>query len=114
MPAEMQRAAMLAAMGIDVYRLRTASASASAAPLRIGIDARACVCIDGGDDDAAERLLAVLPAALGIACERVARADVADDGAIVVDVSALRGNGTAKRTLWLTLKPLARRLRGTG
>ena len=109
MPTEAQRSAMLAAMGIDVYRLR--AAADTSASIRIGVDAHACVCVDGGES--AERLFALLPASLGVARERVARAAVADDGAIVVDVSALRGNSAAKRTLWRTLKPLARRLRGT-
>ncbi|HZW51803.1 MAG TPA: hypothetical protein VFF05_08075 [Rudaea sp.] len=109
MPTEAQRSAMLAAMGIDVYRLR--ASPATAVPLRVGVDARTCVCVDGSDDASVERLLAMLPAVLGIARERVSRDIVADDGAIVVDASALRANGAAKRVLWQSLKPLARRLR---
>jgi hypothetical protein len=110
MPAEAQRMAMLGAMGIDVYRLRTSPAAA--APLRVGVDARAYVCVDGGDEESAERLLAVLSAALGVARARVTREAVADDGAIIeIDASALRANGAAKRGLWNALKPLARRLR---
>ena len=109
MLAEAQRAAVLAAMGIDVYRLRASAATAT--PLRIGLDARSGVCVDGGDDDSVGRLLALLPCVLGVAHERVARDAVAGDGAIVVDVSALRGNGADKRKLWQALKPLARQLR---
>lgn len=112
MLAEAQRTAMLAAMGIDVYRLR--APAAAAAPLRIALDAQRCVCVDGGDDDSAERLLALLPCVLGVARERVARDAVSDDDTIVVDVSALRGNGADKRKLWQALKPLARRLREAG
>jgi hypothetical protein len=108
MPTEAQRSAMLAAMGIDVYRLR--AAPASAAPARVGIDARACVCVDGGES--AERLFDLLPASLGVARERVRAATV--DGAIEIDASCLRGDARAKRALWTSLKPLARRLRGTG
>lgn len=109
MLAEAQRTAMLAAMGIDVYRLR--APAVIAAPLRIGLDAHRCVCVDGGDDDSAGRMLALLPCVLGVARERVARDAVSDDDTIVVDVSALRGTGADKRKLWQALKPLARRLR---
>jgi len=109
MLAETQRTAMLAAMGIDVYRLR--ASAATAAPLRIGLDTHSCVCVDGGDDDSAERLLALLPCVLGVARERVSRDTVAGDDGIVVDVFALRGNGADKRKLWQALKQLARRLR---
>ena len=109
MLAEAQRASMLAAMGIEVYRLR--AAPASTAPLRIGVGARSCVCVDGGDDDSAGRLLALLPCVLGVARERVSRDAVAGDDGIVVDISALHGNGADKRKLWQALKPLARRLR---
>lgn len=112
MAIDAARSAMLAAMGIDVYRLRTAPGIT--APLRIGVDAHACVCVDGGDDASAERLLAVLPAVLGVARARVTREAVADDGAIIaIDASALRADGVAKRSLWQALKPLARRLHGT-
>lgn len=111
MLAEPQRAAILAAMGIDVYRLRVAAACA--APVRIGLDAQSCVCVDGIDTETTERLFALLPAALGIARERMRYQD-ADatmaDAAIEIDVSALRGDGKAKRALWNSLKPLARRL----
>ena len=111
MLAEAQRAAMLAAMGIDIYRLR--APAVSTAPLRIGLDAQRCVCVDGGDDDSVGRWLALLPCVLGVAREQVARGALAGDGAIVVDVSALHGNGADKRKLWQALKPLARRLRAT-
>ena len=108
MPTEAQRRAMLAAMGIDVYRLRAAPPTAG--PMRIGVDAQACVCVDGGEF--AERLFALLPASLGVARERVRAAAV--DGAIEIDAACLRGDARAKRALWLALKPLARRLRGAG
>ena len=106
MPTEAQRSAMLAAMGIDVYRLRAAPPSAG--PMRIGVDAQACVCVDGGES--AERLLAMLPAVLGIGRERVREAEAAED-IIEIDASAIRGDARAKRALWQSLKPLARRLR---
>lgn len=112
MATEAQRAVMLAAMGIEVYRLRTAPSVA--APLCIALDGHACVCVDGEEDDSVERLCGVLPAALGVARERVLRGAVAADGAIVIDVSALRGNAAVKRALWETLKPLARRLQRIG
>lgn len=106
MPTEAQRSAMLVAMGIDVYRLRAAPPTAG--PVRIGVDAQACVCVDGGES--AERLFALLPAALGIERERVRDAEVADD-VIEIDASAIRGDAKAKRALWQSLKPLVRRLR---
>lgn len=106
MPTEAQRSAMLAAMGIAVYRLR--AAAATPALMRIGVDAQACVCVDGGES--AERLFALLPAALGVARERVRDAEAAD-GIIEIDASAIRGDAKAKRALWQSLKPLARRLR---
>jgi hypothetical protein len=108
MPTEAQRSAMLAAMGIDVYRLRVAADTS--ASMRIGVDAQACVCVDGRES--AERLFALLPASLGVARERVRAAAV--DGAIEIDASCLRGDARAKRALWSALKPLARRLRGAG
>lgn len=110
MPAEAQRTAMLAAMGIDVYRLRVVSSSAG--PMRIGVDAQACVCVDGGDGESTERLLTLLPAALGVARERVRHAIAGADSLIEIDASSLRGDAQAKRALWSSLKPLARRLRG--
>jgi hypothetical protein len=91
MPTEAQRSAMLAAMGIDVYRLRVAADTS--ASMRIGVDAQACVCVDGGE--CAERLFALLPASLGVARERVRAAAV--DGAIEIDASCLRGDARAKR-----------------
>lgn len=108
MLADAQRAAMLAAMGIDVYRLRTAPTSG--APVRVGMDAQACVCVGDIDGASAERLFALLPAVLGVARERL-RSEVAGaDSLIEIDASAVRGDGQAKRTLWRALKPLARRL----
>ena len=107
MPTEAQRSAMLAAMGIDVYRLRVGAAAS--ATIRIGVDAQDCVCVDGGDS--AARLLALLPVSLGVARERV-RDAAALDGAIEIDASCLRGDARAKRALWSALKPLARHLRG--
>lgn len=103
MATETQRATMLSAMGIEVYRLR-------AAPLRVALDGRSCVCVDGDDGESAERLCGILPAALGVARERVLRGAVADDSAIVINMSALCGAAAVKRALWETLKPLARRL----
>lgn len=108
MPTEAQRSAMLAAMGIDVYRLRVGEAAS--ASIRIGVDAQARVCVDGGGS--AERLFALLPASLGVARERIR--DAAVDGAIEIDASCLRGDARAKRALWSSLKPLARRVRGAG
>lgn len=110
MATEAQRAMMLCAMGIEVYRLR--AAPSAVAPLRIALDGRSCVCVDGDDGESAERLCGLLPAALGVARERVSRGAVADDSAIVVDMSALCGGAGVKRALWETLKPLARRLQG--
>lgn len=110
MATEAQRSTMLAAMGIDVYRLRAAPAAAG--PLRIALDAQSRVCIDGDDDESAQRLHALLPAALGIARERVVTGASEGDFTIVVDESALRGGAEAKSALWHSLKPLARRLRG--
>jgi hypothetical protein len=107
MLAEAQRRAMLAAMGIDVYRLRAAPPAAG--PMRMGVDAHACVCVDGFDGEPAQRLFALLPAMLGVARERVR--DAAVDGAIEIDASCLRGDARSKRALWASLKPLARRLR---
>lgn len=109
MLAEAQRTAMLAAMGIDVYRLR--NATVLPAPIRIGVDAQACVCVDGDDGESAERLLTLLPVALGVARERVRRAVAGADSLIEIDASALRGDASARRALWWALKPLARRLR---
>ncbi|HST28907.1 MAG TPA: hypothetical protein VLK26_11130 [Rudaea sp.] len=111
MLAEAQRTAMLAAMGIAVYRLR--AAPAASVPMRISVDPQACVCVDGGDGESAERLFALLPASLGVALERVCDA-AAVDGAVEIDASCLRGDAGAKRMLWQTLKPLARRLREVG
>ncbi|MGH8090038.1 MAG: hypothetical protein ACREO6_01130, partial [Rudaea sp.] len=71
MTTEAQRSAMLAAMGIDVYRLR--AAPASGLPMRVGVDARACVCVGDIDGESAERLLGLLPAVLGVADERLRR-----------------------------------------
>ncbi len=110
MATEAQRAMMLSAMGIVVYRLRAASPAAE--PLRLSLDRQSRVCIEGGDDESVQRLHALLPSALGIACERVLRAGGVDDTAIAVDQFALRGDASAKRALWQSLKPLARRLHG--
>ena len=113
MPTEAQRIAMLAAMGIDVYRLRMAPAGE--ALVRVGVDAQARVCMDGRDGESAERLFAMLPAALGVARERVRSnpdAGAAND-VIVIDASAVRGDAQAKRALWSSLKPLARRLQAS-
>ena len=107
MPTEAQRSAMLAAMGIAEYRLRVGAASS--ATIRIGVDAHACVCVDGGES--AGHLFALLPASLGVARERV-RDAAAPDGVIEIDASCLHGDARAKRALWSALKPLARRLRG--
>jgi hypothetical protein len=109
MLADAQRSAMLAAMGIAVYRLRVAAATS--ASMRIGVDAQACVCVGDIDGESAERLLGVLPAALGIADERLRREVAGADSIIEIDASCLRGDAKAKRTLWQSLKPLARRLR---
>ena len=109
MTTEAQRSAMLAAMGIDVYRLR--AAPASGVPMRVGVDARACVCVGNIDGESAERLLGLLPAALGVADERLRREVAGADSIIEIDASCLRGDAKAKRALWQSLKPLARRLR---
>ncbi|MBS0569409.1 MAG: hypothetical protein JSS28_02285 [Proteobacteria bacterium] len=109
MLAESQRVAMLAAMGIDVYRLRAAPASAS---WRIFIDTRgrACVCGSGTAS------FAWLPPALGIALADLhcaaADADVPDDHVKLV-VGTPPPDPAGKRALWQALKPLARRLRET-
>jgi hypothetical protein len=110
MLAEAQRAAMLTAMGIEVYRLR--AAPGSTASLRIAVDAQSRVCVDGIDGASAERLFALLPAVLGVAPECVRRdADVgATAVCIEIDPSALPRDGAGKRRLWQALKPLARQL----
>ncbi|HMM57565.1 MAG TPA: hypothetical protein PKD77_08270 [Rudaea sp.] len=110
MATEAQRSAMLAAMGIDVYRLR--AAPTPAAPLCVSLGERSCVCVDGGDAESVQRLHDLLPATFGIARERVVPGACANDLAIVVDESALRGSAAGKRALWQALKPLARRLHG--
>ncbi len=110
MATEAQRSAMLAAMGIDVYRLR--AAPTPAAPLCVSLGERSCVCVDGGDAESVQRLHDLLPATFGIARERVVSGACANDLAIVVDESALRGSAAGKRALWQALKPLARRLHG--
>ena len=113
MLAEMHRIALLAAIGIDTYRLRAAPEPAMS--VRIGVDANACVCVDGIDNESAERLLRLLPAALGIARERVrshAEAGAAND-VIEIDASAVHGDAQARRALWNCLKPLARRLQAS-
>lgn len=110
MATEAQRSAMLSAMGIDIYRLR--AAPVTSAPLRIALDGRSQVCVDG-DDESSARLLAVLPSVLGVARERVTRDAVDDAAAIAVDACAMHGGAAAKRALWQALKPLARRLHGT-
>ena len=114
MLADAQRIAMLAAMGIDTYRLR--AAPLRAAPVRVGVDANACVRVDGVDNESAERLLALLPAVLGIARERVWREEavaVTAQTGIEIDASALHGDAQARRALWNCLKPLARRLQAS-
>ena|SRR5215469_12790371 len=111
MLTETQRAAMLAAMGIEVYRLRTAPVPS--ASVRIGLDAQACVCVGGIDDESAEQLFAMLPPTLGVARGRLRREGIAAEAAIELDASRLRGDARAKRALWNALKPLARRLHET-
>ncbi len=113
MLAETQRQAMLAAMGIEVYRLRGA---AQAAIARIFLDAREVVQVacarDLHEDKAVARLFTLLPAALGIADVRVhwCADDTPPAEAIDVDAAAVHGNSESKRALWQALKPLAQRL----
>jgi hypothetical protein len=112
MPIDGRRHAMLAVMGIDVYRLR--QAPTSAAVLRIGLDAQARVCVEGVEGDAARRFFAWLPAALGIASERVCDGLPPADADLVIefDAKALCGSASSRRDTWQALKPLARRLHG--
>ncbi|MGH8042696.1 MAG: hypothetical protein ACREPN_11690 [Rudaea sp.] len=113
MLAETQREAMLAAMGIEIYRLR----SAATATLRIFLDARACVqvaCTPHVREDAAvARLFTLLPVALSVAdaCVQWCDEDAPCSGGIDIDAAAVHGNGMAKRALWQALKPLSQRLR---
>ena len=107
MPTEQQRAAMLAAMGIDVYRLRNAAAKSSGT-VRIFIDAQARVCVSGASEDVTLPWLAL---ALRIPGAQIhyGAADATDG--VTLDGSALPRDAAGKRRFWLALKPLARRLR---
>lgn len=139
MLAEAQRLAMLRAMGIDVFQLRTTAALASAAD---PVGRNPAVAIVGMADAAAARFKAQLRLALAIAEDHLQWCDVgapvpADAGAYVVigteaaralgaqlstvqqnrsliattaEPSDLLRDGAAKRALWQVLKPIARRL----
>ncbi len=110
MLAETQRTAMLAAMGIDVYRLRGAVADSSG-NVRIFIDAQARVCVSGARDNAS---FAWLPLALRIPVAQVCYGEAEGADAVSLDGSALPRDAAGKRNLWQTLKPLARRMREAG
>ncbi|MBU6198553.1 MAG: hypothetical protein KGI64_09600 [Xanthomonadaceae bacterium] len=106
MPTEQQRAAMLAAMGIDVYRLRHAAAESPGAA-RIFIDAQTRVCVSGASEDVA---LPWLSLALRIPAAQIHYTAVDTADGVVLDGGALPRDAAGKRRLWLALKPLARRL----
>lgn len=106
MPTEQQRTAMLAAMGIDVYRLREAANEPSRA-VQIFIDAQARVCVSGAGDEAA---LAWLPSVLRIPAARVYCGEVEGEDTVTLDGDKLPRDAAGKRRLWQALKPLAHRL----
>lgn len=108
MLAEAQRAAMLAAMGIDVYRLRGAAAEESSGAVQIFIDAQARVCVSGARDDAA---FPWLPLALRVPSAAVRYGEAEAANAVTLEDGALPRDAAGKRTLWQALKPLARQLR---
>jgi hypothetical protein len=140
MLAETQRLALLQAMGVEVYRLRTAAAQAQVDPR----EPNGGVAVIGALNTVPARLRAQLPRALGIGTEHVHWCDVGagapgDASAYVVigteaaralgvqlstmqqstsiiaataEAPALLRDGAARRALWQALKPVARRLRG--
>jgi hypothetical protein len=135
MLAEAQRASMLQAMGIDVYRLRATAAA--------GAHASAAAIVVVADASVPAHFKLQLPRALGVAAPCVHWCDIAakiaDDAAGYVAIGteaaralgaqlstmqqnrsiiattaeppALLCSGAAKRALWQVLKPVARRLR---
>lgn len=97
---------MLAAMGIDVYRLRNRAASVGDA-VQIFIDAQTRVCVRGAHDATA---LAWLARALRVPVARITLAETAAGDGVMLDEGALPRAAAAKRKLWQSLKPLARQL----
>ena len=77
MLAEAQRLSVLQAMGIDVYRLRTAAASASASTFDDVAIADAAVAVIGKSTAIPARFQAQLPRVLGVAERHVQWCDVA-------------------------------------
>jgi hypothetical protein len=143
MLAERQRSALLQAMGVDVYRLRSAAQTPAATPDASAVNASVMVVCPRGADLA--RFRTQLPHALGVAAERLHWCDGGDAHALAhaayvaigaaaarvlgvqlstmqqnaaviattAEPAALLRDGAAKRALWQALKPVARRLRGS-
>lgn len=106
MPTDSQRTAMLAAMGIEVWRLRGAAAASTTA-VAVFADARAQVCVSGASSEAA---FAWLPLALRVRAANIRFVDHDAPEAIAIADGALPRDAAGKRALWQALKPLARRL----
>ena len=107
MLAEAQRTAMLAAMGIDVYRLRGVAGESSLA-VQIFIDAQARVCVSGVRADAS---IVWLSLALRVPAAQVRYGETGATDGVALDTCVMPRDGTGKRNLWQALKPLARQLR---
>jgi hypothetical protein len=144
MLAERQRSALLQAIGVDVYRLRSSVARTPAPmPDTSAANANVVVVCPRDADARLARFKTQLPHVLGVAAERLHWCDgeaayplariayvaigVAAARALGVQLSTMQQNTTviattaepsallrdaaAKRALWQTLKPVARRLR---